>query len=99
MCEVFLENIPIVLVKKNGKTFLLISQKWWILWQLHWSKGVINSFKGLKWGIVRLCKSNSSWDMTKNMKKENVKNPQFCKKNCQILQKSGHPFFRITQKR
>ena len=42
--------------------------------------GVINSFRRLKWGIVRLCKSNSSWDMTKYMKKENVKNPPFCKK-------------------
>ena len=60
--------------------FLLISQKWTILQQSHWNKGVINSFKGLKWGIVCLCKSNSSWDMTKNMKKGNVKNPQFCKK-------------------
>ena len=78
--------------KKIGKMFLLISQKWPILQQSHWSKGVINSFKGLKWGIACLCKSNSSWDMTKDIRNVFLKNPQFRKKNCQNLTRDFFPF-------
>ena len=79
--------------KKNGKMFPPISQKWQILGQLHWTNGVIKSFQWLKWGIVSLCKSNSSWDTTKIIKNIFLKNQRFCKKKLSTFNKwSFSPF-------
>ena len=74
-----------VWVKKSGQIFFCIPQKWRLLRQLLLSKGVINSFKWLKWGIVCICILYSFWDMIRNTKNTFLKNPQFCKKICQNL--------------
>ena len=66
--------------KKKWRDIFLSTAKLTNPGTIYWGKGQNNSLRWSKWGIVCLCKSNSSWDMTKNMKKENVKNSQFCKK-------------------
>ena len=49
--------------------FCLITQKVSTLEKNVSSKGQIDLFRGLKWGIVRLCSSKNAGDMARNSKK------------------------------
>ena len=57
-----------VWVKKIGHMFCLITQKVSTVEKILLSKGQIDLFRGLKWGIVRLCSSKNAGDMAKNLK-------------------------------
>ena len=69
-----------VWVKKNWRGIFVSTAKLVNPRQFYWSKGQKNSLRQSKWNIVHLCKSNSSWDMTKNVENFFFKNLHFCKK-------------------
>ena len=60
--------------------FHLIAQKLSTLEQTLLSKGQIDLFRGLKWGIVRLCSSKNAGDMARNLKNQVLAKNKFCKK-------------------
>ena len=63
--------------KKTAHTFCLITRKGSTLDKNLFSKGQIDLFRGLKWGIVRLCSSNITGDTIKNHKNWFFKKHEF----------------------
>ena len=53
--------------KKTELAFCHIAQKVLPLEKFYSSKGQNDLFQGLKWGIVRICRSTGSWGMVKNI--------------------------------
>ena len=56
-----------------------IDQKILPLEKFYAPKGQNDLFQGLKWGIVRICRSTGSWDMAKNIWYQVFQFSRFCK--------------------